>query len=66
MGLPGGARRSGEVEGVDEEGAEAAVRRLFFAGEDVVAASSGGVVLLHKSPRDNITKMHKLNTKVRE
>ena len=24
------------------------------------------LVLLHKNPRDNITKMHKLNTKVRE
>ena len=39
--LPGCARGRGEVVGVDEEGAEAAVRRLFLAGEDVAAASSG-------------------------
>ena len=42
MGLPGGARRSGEVEGIDEEGAEAVVRRLSFTGEDVAVANSGG------------------------
>ena len=63
--LPGCVRRRGEVEGVDEEGAEAVVRRLSFAGEDIAAANSGGGRSAAQNPKRNITKMRKINMKVR-